>query len=110
MRLLDTVWSAPHSVIMRKRVVTAVGLLLCLSAGAQTPTPQQLGKALLTSSPDKYKTAPPIRQVRCQVLGDPTEFRCRYEQRRQTGRWQRYETFVAIDGDHWVIIDEPRPR
>jgi hypothetical protein len=63
---LDTVWLAPHSVNMRECVGIVAGLLLYLNAGAQAPTPQQLGKALAIFSPDKYKTAPIIRQVQCQ--------------------------------------------
>jgi hypothetical protein len=46
-----------------------------------------------------------VRRLRCAgPEEEPTEFDCRWEQR--TGRgWLKRSTWVAIDGDHLVVID-----
>lgn len=47
-----------------------------------------------------------LAAVRCDgIPEEPTEFRCRYRQQDENGRWKSREVMVAIDGSSWVIID-----
>jgi hypothetical protein len=70
------------------------------------PTPAELARAIGQVS--KQRLSPQdVRPLRCTELAEePTEFECRWAQR-IAGRWQRFSTYLAIDGSGWTIIDWP---
>jgi hypothetical protein len=60
-----------------------------------------------TSVPYRTRTisASDVRALRC--IGpdeEPTEFRCTWRRRSSHG-WKRRETWIAIDGKGWRVID-----
>lgn len=72
-------------------------------ARAEGPSAHELAAILVD-----HDAAPIVRHVRCDGGSEePTEFHCRYQQRDAFRRWVTWSIYVAIDGDHWVVIDEP---
>jgi hypothetical protein len=84
---------------------------LCLGAAASTaapataaapgPTPAQF-TALRTA---KGEACPPIRKLACQVLGDPTEYKCQWQERFKGKKWTTSTALVAQDGANWTWLD-----
>lgn len=73
------------------------------------PTAAELARAL-NGRNGQVISAFDIRVGRC--IGpdeEPTEFECTWRQRTR-GKWERFKTWFAIDGDHWVVIDWPPSR
>jgi hypothetical protein len=86
-------------------------LLLALavsSAPAIGPNRAEFASAL-TEFTGKPVSVADLRRVSCERIGEePTEAICKWQQRR--GReWQRFSTYVAVDGRGWHLIDEPNP-
>jgi hypothetical protein len=48
-----------------------------------------------------------VRDIRCKVLGDPTEHRCDWRQKTAEGRWEAWSVILARDGGRWILIDTP---
>lgn len=75
-------------------------------AASVGPSQQQLTEALVAYS--GLSSAPVIRGVRCKGFEEePTEFVCTWRQRDAGGRWLKWSTYLAIDGERFVLIDEP---
>jgi hypothetical protein len=74
---------------------------------AQRPSAIELSRALASFSRSGRDVRPQVRSIRCHVLGDPTEFSCSYQQLTRLTQWRGYSVIVAIDGDHWVVIEQP---
>lgn len=79
--------------------------LLLAAAVSLAPTPAELEALLAPVQGAKMQ----VRGVRCQVLGDPTEHRCAWRQRKAGGRWEAWSAILARDGGRWILIDAPGP-
>jgi len=81
------------------------------AAGAREPVPSAAELATaLTRQTRKPVPAADVRPLDCEGFAEePTEFACRWRQR-VNGRWLRYSTYFAIDGNGWTIIDWPPSR
>ena len=77
--------------------------LLLAAAVSAAPNPAEL-QALLAPRAD---ATPKVRAIRCQVLGDPTEYRCAWKQKAAGGRWETWSAILTRDGDRWILIDAP---
>ena len=77
--------------------------LLLAAAVAVAPTPTELEALLAPTQGGKVQ----VRGVHCEVLGDPTEHRCAWRQRKAGGRWEAWSAIVAQDGGRWILIDAP---
>ncbi len=53
----------------------------------------------------KGEKCPPIRNLKCTVLGDPTEYRCTYQERYKPAPWTKTTALVARDGKGWTWLD-----
>lgn len=83
-------------------MIAALVLAAALSAA---PSPAELEPLLASAQSASVK----VRSVRCQVLGDPTEHRCAWRQKKAGGRWESWSAILARDGGRWVLIDAPGP-
>lgn len=96
---------------MRLLLLVSWSFLLSASQlAARHPTPSQLSAALIEFGTVSPSSRLVVRSIRCQVLGDPTEFRCSYQQREGSALWSDYSVTLAIDVDHWIVIDNPEKR
>jgi hypothetical protein len=81
-------------------MITALVLAAALSA---SPTAAELQSLLAAARVDATK----VRDIRCKVLGDPTEHRCDWRQKSAKGRWETWSAILARDGGRWILIDTP---
>ena len=81
-------------------MIAALALAAAVSAA---PSPAEL-QALLAVA---LRAPAPVRAIRCQVLGDPTEHRCTWRQKNAWGRWEAWSAILARDGGRWILIDTP---
>jgi hypothetical protein len=78
-------------------------LILAASVSA-APTPARLEAMVAPAAGGPIE----VRSIRCQVLGDPTEYRCTWRQKRSgRGAWGTWSTILAQDGETWILIDTP---
>jgi hypothetical protein len=76
------------------------------SGASASPTSAELAKAIAAFTGKPVATAD-VRRVSCiRFEEEPTEAVCKWQQRNGK-RWQRYSTYVAVDGRGWHLIDEP---
>lgn len=81
-------------------MITALALAAAVSAA---PTAAELQSLLAAARVDAAR----VRDIRCQVLGDPTEHRCEWRQKATKGRWETWSAILARDGGRWILIDAP---
>ena len=82
--------------------------LVTAGDGFAYPTSAELAKAIEAFT-GRAVAAADVRGVSClSIEEEPTEAVCKWHQRKGK-RWQRYSTYVAIDGHGWHLIDEPAP-
>lgn len=81
-------------------MITALVIAATIAAA---PSPAELETLLAGAQGAKVQ----VRSVRCQVLGDPTEHRCAWRQRKAGGRWEAWSAILARDGGRWILIDTP---
>jgi hypothetical protein len=87
-----------------------LGLLLLSGAntGVVGPSRVEFAKALAEFTRNPVN-ASDVRRLSCRGFGEePTEAACRWEQR-NGGDWKRFSTYVAAEGQGWVLIDSPSP-
>lgn len=84
-------------------MITALVLAATVSAA---PAPSELEALLSPPSPGERVQ---VRSIRCKPLGDPTEHRCAWRQRKAGGRWEAWSAILARDGGRWILIDAPGP-
>lgn len=89
---------------MKRPLPVLVGAVMAAAFSAG-PRP---GVAELTQALWSGREKPQIRGVQCVELGDPTEFRCRYQEQVR-GRWAKMSVVVASDGGKWIVLDGPSP-
>jgi len=92
-----------------RRAALSLALLASACAATPTPTRDELAQALVA-----FHAAPAaptdITHIACRGLEvDPTEFACRWRQR-DGRRWQGWQSYLALSGDGWQLIDEPSKR
>ena len=51
------------------------------------------------------ETCPPLRQLSCKALGDPTEYKCSYQEQFDGEPWITSTALVARDGSGWTWLD-----
>ncbi len=78
-----------------------VALLLAGASPAPGPTAKQFG-ALRT---EKRESCPPLRALKCSALGDPSEYKCSYQEHFPGKPWTSSEALVAKDGAKWTWLD-----
>jgi hypothetical protein len=93
--------------------VKRAALLLAVLAGAcaATPTPTRSELAQALRAFDGPAVAPEdLTHIACQGFEEePTEFACRWRQR-EGRRWRDWESYLALSGDGWIMIDTPARR
>lgn len=86
--------------MLRTICILAIGLLATASASIG-PTVADFNKLRA----EKGESCPPIRNLQCTVLGDPTEMKCSWQERFKGKSWTRSEALIAVDGGQWVWLD-----
>ena len=83
-------------------------LAVISSAASIAPSRPELAKALSEFTGKPVSTAD-VRRVSCKRIDEePTEAFCRWQQKRNR-EWERFSTYLAVDGRGWHLIDEPNP-
>jgi hypothetical protein len=91
---------------MRARLFPLIATISLSACAAVGPSTGQLADAL--ERHQSTANRPNVRRVRCQSFAEePTEFACIWRQRGRTGDWEEWSTYVAMDRDGYVLIDEP---
>ena len=98
------------------RIIPTIAVMLVAAssnavAAGSSVTPQKLALAINKADaelvPYRTRTISPrdVRMVRCIAPEEePTEFRCRWQQRTDRG-WVGRVTWLAIDGNGWHVMD-----
>ena len=80
-----------------------IAALVLAAAVSAAPSPAELQALLVAARVDAAR----VRDIRCQVLGDPTKHRCDWRQKTAKGRWEAWSVILARDGGRWILIDTP---
>lgn len=99
------------STIAHMKVPCLAALALVATGGAPlpaSPTQAELASAI-SAFTGRQVAAADVRQIACSGVEEPTEFACRWQQR-SSNRWQRFSGYLAVDGQNWLLIDEPLSR
>jgi len=80
-----------------------IAALVLAAAVSAAPTIAELQSLLAAARVDAAR----VRDIRCEVLGDPTEHRCDWRQKTAKGRWEAWSVILARDGGRWILIDTP---
>ena len=86
---------------MSTRVALGIAALAIVAAAPVGPSTTEFG-VLRTA---KGENCPPIRKLSCDVLGDPTEYKCSYQERFPGKRWTVRTTLVGRNGTGWDWLD-----
>ncbi len=88
---------------MTNRIVSLAiaACALALIAAAPAPTTAQF-KALRTA---KGESCPPVRKLKCSVLGDPTEYKCSWQEQFKGKKWTNSAALLAKTGSKWEWLD-----
>nr|WP_295660488.1 hypothetical protein [Polymorphobacter sp.] len=86
---------------MIARIVLSVAALAIVAAAPVGPSATEL-TALRTAKGEK---CPPMRNLSCAVLGDPSELKCSYQQRFTRAKWTTTTTLVGKNGTGWEWLD-----
>lgn len=81
--------------------LTAVMLIAAAPASAAGPTAKQFSALRVA----KGETCPPIRKLACAPLGDPTEYKCSWQEQFKGKPWTTSTALVAQDGAKWTWLD-----
>ncbi len=87
--------------MFRTAFILAVAALSIAAAPTSGPTAKQF-TALRVAKGEK---CPPIRKLACAPLGDPTEFKCRWQEQFKGKPWTSSTALVAQDGAKWTWLD-----
>lgn len=83
------------------RVAVALIALATVAAVPLGPTAAEFGK-LRTAKGEK---CPPLRNLSCTTLGDPSELKCAYEEQFKGKPWTKSVALVGRDGKGWTWLD-----
>lgn len=84
-------------------------LSACQHVGAGGgPDPNELAAAILdapeVAGPIDVSTSD-VRSLQCRSFEEePTEFRCHFQAREESGAWRRRSAVVAADADSWILL------
>ena len=80
-----------------------IAALVLVAAVSAAPSSAELQSLLAAARIGEVQ----VSALRCQVLGDPTEHRCDWRQKKAGGRWEAWSAILARDGGRWILIDTP---
>jgi hypothetical protein len=80
-----------------------ITVLVLAASVTLAPAPSELEPLLAAAQGGRVQ----VQSIRCQVLGDPTEHRCAWRQKKAGGRWEAWSAILARDGGRWILIDTP---
>ena len=83
------------------RAVLALAALATIAAAPVGPSAKQFA-ALRTA---KGEACPPIRKLSCAVLGDPSEYKCSWQERFKGKAWTTSTALLAKNGSGWDWLD-----
>lgn len=86
---------------MIARVVLGFAALVIVAAAPVGPSTTEFA-ALRTARGEK---CPPMRQLSCAVLGDPSELKCTYQERFTRAKWTTTTALVGRNGSGWDWLD-----
>ena len=95
---------------MRRTAAPVLLLGVAMAAACASRAPAGPDAATLTGliAGARPGAAPQIRAVNCDFIEEEgSEWACRYRERAADGRWVALETWVAMDGAGWTLIDTP---
>ena len=81
---------------------------LALTAAALTIAAAPVGpsvKQFTALRAAKGESCPPLRKLSCTVLGDPTEYKCSYQEHFTGKAWTTSTAMIAKDGSGWTWLD-----
>ncbi|KAB7646545.1 hypothetical protein [Polymorphobacter fuscus] len=88
-------------------IVRAALLLATAALGiAAAPAPGPTAKQFTALRVAKGEKCPPIRKLACAPLGDPTEFKCSWQEQFKGKPWTTSTALVARDGAGWTWLDD----
>ena len=88
-------------------VAHTVSLMVATTVGLG-PSSSELAKAVAEFTRSNLAAAE-IRRVVCErIEEEPTEARCSWHQK-NGDRWERFQSYLAVDAGGWHLIDEPAP-
>ena len=93
---------------MRGLMISLVLLAASVANAAPTsPSPIEFVKALAEFT-GKPVAIGDIRRISCRgIEQEPTEAECTWQQK-SGKKWMRFSAYIAVDGDGWHLIDDPR--
>jgi hypothetical protein len=81
-------------------------LLLAAAVTAPGPTKAEFKAAWQAMAPEPDLK---LRKLACKSSPqEPTEYACAFE-KKVSGKWQKWSTVIARDGQRWTLIDRPGP-
>jgi hypothetical protein len=81
-------------------------ILAALAFGvAAAPAPGPTAKQFTAMRTAKGEKCPPIRKLACAPLGDPTEYKCSWQEQFKGKPWTTSTAIVAQDGAKWIWLD-----
>ena len=78
--------------------------LLALASVAAAPLPTAKDIDALRRAGANTEACPAMRALKCAVAGDPTEYRCAYQERWK-GKWTKRVAMIGRDGAKFVWLD-----
>jgi hypothetical protein len=87
--------------VIRAAIILAVASLGIAAAPAPGPTQKQFTALRIA----KGEKCPPIRNLACAPLGDPTEYKCSWQEQFKGKPWTASTALVAQDGAKWIWLD-----
>lgn len=92
-----------------KGLALVVPLLVGACVATPTPTRNELAQTLRAFDGPAVASED-LTHIACQSIEEePTEFACRWRQR-EGRRWRDWESYLALAGDGWIMIDSPLRR
>ncbi len=85
-------------------MIRAILTLAALATVAAAPLPTPKDIDALRKAGENTEKCPPMRALKCAVAGDPTEYRCTYQERWK-GKWTRNIAMIGRDGGKFVWLD-----
>lgn len=89
---------------MRAAMIRSYVAIVALATVAAAPLPSARDIDALRRAGKNTEACPPMRALKCAVAGDPSEYRCAYQERWK-GKWTKQIAMIGRDGDTFIWLD-----
>jgi len=86
--------------IARIALVAAIAVA-SIAASSDGPSEKKFTKLRTAQG----ETCPPIRNLSCKTLGDPSEYKCTWDEKFAGKKWRTSTALVGRDGKSWTWLD-----